>query len=225
MSDVVIFGAGNSAEVAHALLEKSGEHRVVGFTVDASYAKADHFLGLPLVSWERVEDTFPPSQVCLLGPISYVRLNEFRRDKYLEGKARGYRFASFIHPSCNVFSEEIGEHCLIFPGTVIEPRVKIGNNVIIWGGSYVGHHCVLGDHCFISALVGIGAGSVIGERCFVGGQVAITPRITVGEGSVLSQSAVITKSIPPRSIVRPPGKTTIAPFSADQIRNLLQIRG
>lgn len=221
MADIVIFGAGMSAQVAHAFIEKDSDHRVVGFTVDAAYATSERFERLPLVPWERLEAAFPPAQVQLLGPISYRRLNEFRRDRYLEGKARGYRFASFIHPNCVVYTKEIGEHCFMLPGTTIEPCVTIGNNVILWGGSYIGHHCVLGDHCFISGQVGMGAGSRIGERCFLGIKVGMHPGLTIGDGSFLSAGAFIAKNIPPGSIVRRAGKVGISPIPAGRMRDLL----
>jgi hypothetical protein len=152
MADVVIFGASMTAQLAYTYLKQDSNHRVVGFTVDAAYATAAHFDGLPLVPWERIEEAFPPTQVQLFGPLSFRRLNRFRRDRYLEGKTRGYRFISFIHPSCIVYAHRLGEHCCILPGTIVEPHATIGNNVVIWGGSYIAHHSVVGDHCFISAL-------------------------------------------------------------------------
>lgn len=222
MADIVIFGASVSAQIARICLERDSDHRVVGFTVDAAYATADRFDGLPLVPWERLEQAFPPTQVQLLGPISYRRLNEFRRDRYLEGKARGYRFASFIHPSCIVYAAEIGEHCFMLPGTIIEPYTTIGNNVIIWGNSYISHHCVLDDHCFLSGRAGIGAATRIGERCFFGAMVGTLPGITIGEGSFISAGgAFVTKDIPPGSIVRRSDKVIISRAPAARIRDLL----
>jgi sugar O-acyltransferase (sialic acid O-acetyltransferase NeuD family) len=221
MADIVIFGASMSAQVARTCVARDSDHRIVGFTVDAAYATSDRFDGLPLVAWERLEESFPPTQVQLHGPISYRRLNEFRRDRYFEGKARGYRFASFIHPSCTVYPTEIGEHCFILAGTVIEPYVTIGNNVIVWGGSYVAHHCVLGDHCFISGEVGISGGTRLGERCFVGGGVIVREGLTIGEGSLLSFGTVVTKNIPAGSIVRRTTKVSIARVPAARIRDLL----
>jgi UDP-3-O-[3-hydroxymyristoyl] glucosamine N-acyltransferase len=222
MADVVIFGAGMSAQVAHAFLKRDSAHRVVGFTVDAAYATSDRFEELPLVPWERLEAAFPAREVELFGPFSHRRLNEFRRDRYLEGKARGYRFASFIHSSCIVYATEIGEHCFMLPGTIIEPHVIIGNNVIIWGNSYVSHHSVLGDHCFLSGRAGIGADTRIGERCFFGAMVGTLPGLTIGEGSFISAGAAfLTKNIPPNSIVRRADKVSISPVPAGRIRELL----
>jgi acetyltransferase-like isoleucine patch superfamily enzyme len=220
MAEIVIFGASMSAEVAKAYLEAHTEHRVVGFTVDPAYAASDRFCGLPLVAWDRLEEAFPPDRVELLGPISYRLMNEFRRDRFFEGKARHYRFASFIHPNCLLYANEIGEHCFIGP-SVIEPGARIGNNVIVWGGSYIAHHCVIADHTFISGLVGIAGGTRIGERCFLGGHVGVGNSLTIGDGCLLSFGAIVTRDLPPNSVVRRGCGDKVAPFPSSRVRRLL----
>src|SRR5260370_28700122 len=102
MSDIVLFGAGPIADVARVYIGTQGPHRIVGFTVDGKFKQADSFAGRPLVAWEELETHFPPDSVELLGPLSFRQLNEFRRDRYHEGKKRNYRFASFIHPACHI---------------------------------------------------------------------------------------------------------------------------
>jgi len=221
MSDIVIFGASEGAQVVHTYLKRYSDDRVVGFTVDAAYATSKRYDGLPLVPWERLDEVFPPTQVKLLGPISYRRLNEFRRDRFLEGKARGYNFASFIHPSCVIDASEVGEHCFILAGTVIEPYTTIGNNAAIWGRTYIGHHSVIADHCFISGEVVIGATTRLGERCFLGIRSGTTPDTTIGEGCFVSADAFVTKSIPPGSVVRRADQLSISHVPADRIRRLL----
>lgn len=221
MADIVIFGAGAGAQVVHAYVKRNSADRVVGFTVDAAYATSNWYDGLPLVPWERLEDSFPPTQVKLLGPISYRRLNEFRRDRYFEGKARGYNYASFIHPSCVIDANEIGEHCFILAGTVIEPYTTIGNNTVVWGRTYMGHHTVVADHCFISGEIVLGAETRVGERSFLGIRAGTIPGITIGDGCLVSAGAFVTKSIPPGSVVRRTERLNIAPVPADRIRRLL----
>lgn len=161
MADLVIFGVSMSGQVAHADLERDSDHRVVGFTLDTANATSDRFDGLPLVPWERLEQAFPLTQVQLLGPISFRRSNESRRDRYLEGNARGYRFACLVHPRRIFDAKEVGEHCFILAGTTFEPYVTIGNNVIIRSSSHIGHDCVLGDYCFLSGQV-----VIAGATCF-----------------------------------------------------------
>lgn len=202
MTDIVIFGAERAAEVAKVYIDAHGPDRVVGFTVDQAFLKSDTLQGLPVVAWERLESCFPPAQVKLLGPVSYRRLNELRKVRHLEGKQRGYGFASFIHPASLVYASDIGENCLILEGNVIQPFAWIGKGVIIWSGSIIGHHAVIGDYCFLSSQVGVGAGARLGERCFLGGKVGVDPGVQIGEASFLSSGANVKGDLPAESLVR-----------------------
>lgn len=193
MADVVVFGAGAIAEVATVYLERDSGHRIVGYTADAAYCTADRFFGKPVVPWETLETVFPPGQVQLLGPLSFRRMNQFRRDRYLEGRARGYSFISFVHPSCHVYTEHIGENCFILEQNVIQPFVRIGNNVMMWSGNHIGHHSVVGDHCFFSSQVGLSGSVVVGELCFLGGQVGIGAGVVIGKSCFFGECTVIVR--------------------------------
>lgn len=193
MADIVVFGSGAIAEVATVYLERDSAHRIVGYTADAAYCKSDRFFDKPVVPWETLETAFPPDQVKLLGPLSFRRLNQFRRDRYLEGKARGYAFISFVHPSCHVYTEDIGENCFILEQNVIQPFVRIGNNVMMWSGNHIGHHSVVGDHCFLSSQVGLSGSVVIGELCFLGGQVGIGAGVVVGKSCFFGERTVVVR--------------------------------
>ena len=46
MSDLVIFGTGDIARLAHRYFETDSPHTVAAFTVDRDYRKADSFLRL-----------------------------------------------------------------------------------------------------------------------------------------------------------------------------------
>jgi sugar O-acyltransferase (sialic acid O-acetyltransferase NeuD family) len=220
MADLVIFGTGHSAKVAKIHIEAHSAHRIVGFTVDAPYVTADRFYDLPVVAWDCLEQVFPPDRVELLGPISYARMNEFRRDRYREGKARNYRFASFIHPSCLVSTDDIGEHSFILERTIVEPFVKIGDNVVIWGGCHIGHDAVIGDDCFLSGDVLLGARTQIGDRCFLSARAAVQGDRTVGEACLIGFGAVVRRNLAPGSVVSAaPNRITPAPSS--RVKRLL----
>jgi sugar O-acyltransferase (sialic acid O-acetyltransferase NeuD family) len=219
MADVVIFGAGQIAEVAKVYFDAHSSDRIVGFTVDAKFRTSDRFQNLPLVAWEAIEQHFPPASVKLLGPLSYRKLNELRRDRHLEGKQRGYEFASFIHPASHIYTQDIGENCFILEANVIQPFVRIGNGVIMWSGNHVGHHSIIGDYCFLASHVALGSGVKLGERCFIAGKVGIETGLSIGSASFVGSGSLVKKDLPAESVVPGPSDE-IASYSSSRIKRL-----
>ena len=201
MTDLVLFGTGAAARTVAVYLDRHSDYRIVGYTVDAAFRDRDRLDGRPVVDWEDLERHFPPGAVELFGPFSYARMNGLRRDRYREGKARGYRFASFLHPASHIYAETIGENCLILEACVIQPFVRIGDNVIVWSMTAIGHHCEIGDHCFIASQVGL-AGSVrVGAESYLGARAAVVQGVSVGPGSALLNAAGVARDLPALSVV------------------------
>lgn len=220
MADIIIFGAGQIAEVAKTYIDAHGSDRVVGFTVDAAFKKGDTFRELPLIAWEDLERSYKPSKVKLLGPLSYRRMNELRRDRHREGHERGYEFTRFIHPASHIYTHDIGENSFILENNVIQPFVRIGAGAMIWSGNHIGHHSVVGEHCFMASQVGLGGGTEVGSRCFLAGKVTIEAGVRVGEGCFLGSCALVKKDLPPDSVV--PGPTyPVAPYPASRMKRLV----
>ncbi len=201
MTDIVIFGAGQFAEVLTVYLEQDTNDKVVGYTVDNLYCSTDTFNGLPLVAWENLESHFPPSQVQLLGPISYRGANRFRKDRFLEGKSRGYAFYTFIHPSAYIYSNKIGENVIILEGNTLQPFVEIGDNCILWSHNHVGHHTIIKAHNFLCGRVTIGGNVVIEEGVFWAGCTTAKDNINIGAWSFLTPGTIALENIPEDSIL------------------------
>lgn len=202
INDIVLFGTGDMAAVAAVYIRaEAPEMRIVGYTLDDEYCISDVHDGLPLVPWSMLETRFPPDRVRIFGPLSYQRMNTFRRDRFLEGKARGYGFARFVHPDGSNYAEQIGENCLILERNVLQPFCRIGDNCIIWSGNHIGHHAVIGDHVFISSQVGIAGSSVIGDECHLGGQVGITHGLTLGARCAVLNGAFVSTDLPEGTVV------------------------
>lgn len=200
MADIVVFGAGSIAEVAKVYIDAHGEDRIVGFTADRDYCTDETFAGLPLIPWDALESRFPPEKVKLLGPLSYQRMNDFRWERHMEGKARGYAFTSFIHPNCFIYATAIGENCFILENNIIQPFARVGDGVIIWSGSHIGHHASVGSHTFVSSQVGLGGGAIVGERCFLSGKSAVESGGRVGRACFLG-TGVVVKDLPDEAVV------------------------
>jgi UDP-3-O-[3-hydroxymyristoyl] glucosamine N-acyltransferase len=152
MADVVIFGVGDCASLAHYYLEHDSPHKVVGFTVHREFLPASKtFEGRQVVVFDELESSFPPDRVSAFAPLSSLRMNRFREEVYRGLKARGYSLISYISSNAMCFPGTlIGENCFILENATVQLFSAIGDNVVLWSGSHVGHHSTIGDHVFFA---------------------------------------------------------------------------
>lgn len=189
---LVIFGTGDIAQLAHFYFSTDSEYEVVAFTVDASHIEELTFCGLPVIAFQDAVEHYSPENNHFFVALSYSKLNDVRKEKYLAARALGYRLASFISSRATVLNgDQIGENCFIFEDNTIQPFVTIGNNVTIWSGNHIGHHSTIKDHCFIASQVVISGGVEIGEQCFVGVNATLRDHIKIGEKCVIGAGALL----------------------------------
>jgi sugar O-acyltransferase (sialic acid O-acetyltransferase NeuD family) len=194
MADLVIFGAGDIARLAHRYFTRDSPHRVVAFTVDRDYATSDRFLDLPLIAFDEVTTRYPPERYEMFVAISYAKMNAVRADRYAAAKALGYRLASYVSSRCSWLTDEpVGENCFILEDNTVQPFVKVGNDVTLWSGNHIGHDSVIEDHCFITSHVVVSGNVTVGERCFIGVNATLRNSITIAPQTLIAAGAVIMK--------------------------------
>jgi sugar O-acyltransferase (sialic acid O-acetyltransferase NeuD family) len=201
VADLVIFGAGDIARLAHFYFSRDSRHRVVGFTVDAAFRRAATAEGLPLVDFETVEHEFPPAQCQMFVALSYAEMNQLRARKYHEAKARGYTLATYISSRCtNLAEQPFGDNCFILEDNTIQPFVRIGSNVTLWSGNHIGHDSIVEDHVFVSSHVVISGHVRVGAYCFLGVNATIRNGITIAPHTLVGGGAVIMADTEERTV-------------------------
>jgi sugar O-acyltransferase (sialic acid O-acetyltransferase NeuD family) len=220
MSDVVLFGAGQIAELAAFYFTHDSEHRVVAFTVDGSHLREDHFLGRPVVAFESVTDAFPPSQNSFFVAVSYSRINALRAEKVVAARGLGYGLVSYLSSRATVFRGfELKDNCFILEDNTIQPFASVGSNVTLWSGNHIGHHSVIEDDVFMASHVVVSGGVRIGCGSFVGVNVTLRDHVTIGQKCVLGAGALILEDQPDFSVIAPRG-TERSPVPSTRLRNL-----
>ena len=79
---LIIFGAGDIAELALYYFTEDSDHEVVAFCVDKEFKDAEEFCGLPLISSDKVVHKYDPSSHNIFVALSYSKLNLIRKEKY-----------------------------------------------------------------------------------------------------------------------------------------------
>lgn len=198
---LVIFGAGDIAQLAHFYFSTDSEYKVAAFTVDAAYIATTELCGLPVVPFEEVASRYSPDKHDMFIALSYAKLNQVRKEKYLAAKTLGYRIASYISSAATVLNAgRIGDNCFILEDNTIQPFATIGNNVTLWSGNHIGHHSIIHDHCFIASHVVVSGGVEIGEFCFIGVNATLRDHIRVGEKCVIGAGALLLENAEPEGV-------------------------
>lgn len=201
MTNIIIFGIGRVAEVAYYYLKNDTTTNVIGFTVEKEYLKDEYIkFELPIIEFEKIEETHPPNEYILFAPCSGTNLNKFRERIYNSGKQKGYKFYTYISSKSNVFTEQIGENCFILEDNTIQPFTKIGDNCVLWSGNHIGHHSTIESHVFISSHVVISGMCFIKNYCYLGVNSSVKDNIILEEGTVVGMSASVVKNTEGNSI-------------------------
>ncbi len=192
MKEVVVFGTGDFARLAYVYLCKDSPHDIAAFTLNEAYITDKRFMGLDVTPFENIEEVYPPERYSMFVAVGYKRVNKARAEIYSTCKEKGYEMISYINSRATHWGEiELGENCFIFENNVIQPFVKIGNDVIMWSGNHVGHDSTIQDHCFIASHAVISGNVTIGPYCFIGVNATFRDGIKVAPECVIGAGALI----------------------------------
>lgn len=195
---LIIYGSGETAEIAADYFMHDSDYEVVCFTVDKQYLKKNLINGIPVYEFENIADNFPPEDFDMFVAASFGKLNQIRTGMYKKAKALGYKLANYVSSKAFVWHNvELGENVFIFENNVIQYKSKIGNNVILWSGNHIGHQTVIEDNCFISSHVVISGFCKIGRNSFLGVNTSLNDGIIFSKNSVTGNGTVVVKNTEP----------------------------
>jgi len=117
----------------------------------------------------------------------------------------------------NVYGGEIGNRCMIGAFVEIGPEVVIGDDCRIQSGAFIPQGVVIGDSVFIGPNVVFTnvkkpkakvkqffQKTIVGNGTVIGANATILPGIIIGNFSTIGAGAIVTKNVPPHSIVISP---------------------
>jgi sugar O-acyltransferase (sialic acid O-acetyltransferase NeuD family) len=207
LKKLIIYGTGLVAEVAAFYFGVDTDYQVSAFTNAGEFITDQQFDGKPVVPFEALEKTYSPDDYDIFIALGYTKTNQVRQARYFEAKAKGYTCATYISSRAAYYQTPVGDNCFILEHNVIQPFVRIGNNVILWSGNHIGHHSTIRDHCFISSHVVISGNCDIGENCFLGVNATLRDNLKLDRFVVVGSGAIVMKDCPERTLVRPAQST------------------
>jgi len=196
---LIIYGNGQMASMfVHFARD---EFDVVAFTVDRPCISTSDLEDLPVVPFDEIQTEFPPDDHLMIVAVGYLEMNRLRARKHEEGKAMGYRFANYIHPSVIRHDAiEFGENNVILDHVAIHPHTRIGSGIFICSNATIGHGCTIGDYCWINSGVSIGGETWLEDGCFLGINATIGDNILVGRRNYVGANTLVSRSTAPEEV-------------------------
>ena len=191
---LIVFGAGKIAEAVSYYFERDSDYNIAAYVVDSEFISGDSFMSKPLVGLDFVVQNYPAADFEVFVAIGYQGINQLRTDKFNYFKDNGYSFASYISPTVKG-NFTVGENTIVMDNAVVQPCVKFGSNVFVWGGAMIGHHAVIEDNCWLTGGCLIGGIVTLGNSTFVGLGTTIGNEVNIGEKCMLGASSLTTKSL------------------------------
>ena len=220
MANVVVFGTGQWADLAHFYLTHDSPHKVAAFTMDRDYLQGTEHLGLPVVAFDEVEEQYPPDGFEMFIPISFKRMNHLRAEKFGAAKEKGYLLVSYVSSKATTWPGfECGENCFIFEDNTVQPFVEIGDNVVLWSGNHIGHHTVIKDHVMVTSHVVISGACTVEPYCFFGVNSTVRDETVVARETLVGAGATILRDTKEFEIYKAEG-TKPSKVRSDRLRSI-----
>lgn len=208
---LIVFGNNSFAEMVAHYFETEAQREVAGFTAHQRFITAQQLAGKPLVPFEAVTAEYAPAEHDIFVALEHGRQNVGRAEVLSEARAKGYLPASFISPAARVSAAaQIGEHCLVLEGAVIQHGAVIGENNLVFANAFfgqssrVGAHNYFGSGFFADRLVHIGSFSTFGSHVRVAESVAVHDWTQIQAFETVRESVSIPTLIHP--VLRTPGR-------------------
>ena len=212
---LVIFGAGDFADIAYEYFTRDSNFEVVAFTVDREYLIDESKFNLPILPFEDIGNHLEPKNHHFFAAVTYGKLNDLRKEVGIKAQYLGFRLASYISSRSFVWPNvSVGEHCFIFEDNTVQPFVSIGNNVVLWSGNHIGHHSQIKENVFISSHVVISGNCTIGRNCFIGVNATVVNNIDIGDRSWIGPGTLVTRNVESASLVTA-AQSTIRPLNEE----------
>ncbi|NHN39440.1 sugar acetyltransferase [Pseudomaricurvus alcaniphilus] len=184
---ILLGGGGHGAVIADALLNNG--RQLIG-VVDPSLPRGSEWrFGLSVLGGDEFITQYASDQVELANGIGYVpetRSEALRSSLFNKWRAKGYQFASIIHPRAWVgIDVTLGAGVQVLANSVINTGARIGDNCIINTGVIIEHDTD------IQADTHVAPGAVICGNCVVENNSFIGAGATVIHGQRVLRNSVV----------------------------------
>jgi len=191
---LILVGAGGHARVllsALLLLERP----ILGF-VDIDESQRE-LLGIQRIGNDDVVLDYDAQQVLLVNGVGSVASVRNRLRVYEFFRARGYNFASVIHPGAIIAPEtDLADGVQMMAGAILQTGCVVREDCIINTGALLDHDCIIQPHAHIAPGAVLSGAVHVGARAHVGAGATVIQGVHIGSDSIVGAGAVVLSDVP-----------------------------
>lgn len=212
MSDIVVYGASEHGKYTIDIVERAGEHSVVGLIDDAAAPGTEVYgyrvlgSGHELIS---LQDEYGfVGGVVAVGD-NYVRSRIVDRVSQI---APDFEFVTAIHPFTSIGREvSVGAGTVMMAGVVVNGSSSVGRHCFLATNSSLDHDSTMSDFSSLSPGVATGGNVQLGAYSAISIGACVLHGVSVGAHSVVGAGSTVTRDLPehvvaygtPCRVVRP----------------------
>ncbi len=190
---IIIFGNHEFAKMMAEYIQKFTNDEVCYFTVNKEYIKDSEILGLPVIEFENIENKFNKSEYKFLITLGYNKMNSLRESIFGQVQEKGYKIASFIHPTASINTKEIGIGNIFLENVFIGPYSKIGNGNIFWNGVNISHNASIKNYNYFSPSTTFAGNVKVSNNCFFGTNCTVKNGINISNKTLIGAGCYLNK--------------------------------
>lgn len=193
----VVLGGGGHALVVIDAIQTSGIAEVLG-VLDADPSRWGHeLLGAPVIGDDEVLGELKiRGATCFAVGVGSVGDSRIRERLFDLGRRKGLTPLIVMHPSATCArSARVGPGCQLLAGSVVNPGVTLGANVLVNTGAIVEHDCVIDDHAHIASGATLASGIRVGRGAHIGAGATLRQLVTIGDRAVIGAGAVVVRDV------------------------------
>ncbi len=201
MDKVVIFGASGHGKVTIDILERTGNHEIIGL-LDANKEQGTQVLGYPVLgTMEQVPGLFqsiPDLKFFVAIGDNCARHWVVQQLKEINPNIS---FVNAIHPNTIIGKGvKLGTGIMIMAGSIINTDSNIGDFAIVNTRSSVGHESHLMEFSSVAPNTTLAGNVVIGAFSAISMSTTILNRRIIGEHTVVGAGSLVTRDVKDHAI-------------------------
>lgn len=195
--NIVIIGSSGHAKVVIDVVERQGEHHIVGL-IDAFRTHGEETMGYHVLGAEA--DLPVLAELHALGGVLVAIGDNHVRARVTAGVAAlcpDLRFITAVHPQASVARGVlIGAGSVLMAGAVVNPGCEMGPGCIVNTRASLDHDSVMDAFSSLAPAAATGGNCHVGSCSALGMGGLLLQRLRIGAHSVVGAGAVVTRSVP-----------------------------